>query len=99
MQDFKLCDKYILNKSDLSHHDISKYLDAIKNKSVDYSDIYFQFSKNEFWSLEDGVVKNGSFSIDQGVGIRSILGEQTAFLILMKFLLLHLNLLFRLLNQ
>ena len=79
MQDFKLSDKYILNKSDLSHHDISKYLDAIKNKSVDYSDIYFQYSKNEFWSLEDGVVKNGSFSIDQGVGIRSILGEQTAF--------------------
>jgi len=79
MQDFKLSDKYILNKSDLSHHDISKHLDAIKNKSVDYSDIYFQFSKNEFWSLEDGVVKNGSFSIDQGVGIRSILGEQTAF--------------------
>ena len=79
MQDFKFSDKYIINKSDLSHHDISKHLDAIKNKSVDYSDIYFQFSKNEFWSLEDGVVKNGSFSIDQGVGIRSILGEQTAF--------------------
>ncbi len=79
MQDFKLSNKYIINKSDLSHHDLLKYLDTIKSKSVDYSDIYFQYSKNEFWSLEDGVVKNGSFSIDQGVGLRSISGEQTAF--------------------
>ena len=79
MQDFKLSNKYIINKSDLSHHDLLKYLDTIKSKSVNYSDIYFQYSKNEFWSLEDGVVKNGSFSIDQGVGLRSISGEQTAF--------------------
>lgn len=79
MQDFKLSNKYIINKSDLSHHNLLKYLDTIKSKSVDYSDIYFQYSKNEFWSLEDGVVKNGSFSIDQGVGLRSISGEQTAF--------------------
>ena len=79
MQDFQLSNKYIINKSDLSHHNLLKYLDTIKSKSVDYSDIYFQYSKNEFWSLEDGVVKNGSFSIDQGVGLRSISGEQTAF--------------------
>ena len=79
MQDFQLSNKFIINKSDLSHHDLLKYLDTIKSKSVDYSDIYFQYSKNEFWSLEDGVVKNGSFSIDQGVGLRSISGEQTAF--------------------
>lgn len=79
MQDFQLSNKFIINKSDLSHHDLLKYLDTIKSKSVDYSDIYFQYSKNEFWTLEDGVVKNGSFSIDQGVGLRSISGEQTAF--------------------
>ena len=79
MQDFQLSNKFIINKSDLSHQSINKYLDDIKNKSVDYADIYFQYSKNEFWSLEDGVVKNGSYSIDQGVGVRSISGEKTAF--------------------
>ena len=79
MQDFQFSNKFIINKSDLSHQNIIKYLDDIKNNSVDYADIYFQYSKNEFWSLEDGVVKNGSYSIDQGVGIRSISGEKTAF--------------------
>ena len=79
MQDFQFSNKFIINKSDLSHQKIIKYLDDIKNNSVDYADIYFQYSKNEFWSLEDGVVKNGSYSIDQGVGIRSISGEKTAF--------------------
>ena len=69
MQDFQLSNKFIINKSDLSHQNIIKYLDDIKNNSVDYADIYFQYSKNEFWSLEDGVVKNGSYSIDQGVGV------------------------------
>ena len=79
MQDFKLSNKYIINKSDLNHQNLLRYLDEIKNNSVDYADIYFQYSKNEFWSLEDGVVKNGSYSIDQGVGVRSISGEKTAF--------------------
>jgi TldD protein len=79
MQDFRLSNEYIINKSDLSHQNLFKYLDEIKNNSADYADIYFQYSKNEFWSLEDGVVKNGSYSIDQGVGIRSISGEKTAF--------------------
>ena len=79
MQDFKLSNEYIINKSDLSHQNLLRYLDEIKNNSVDYADIYFQYSKNEFWSLEDGVVKNGSYSIDQGVGVRSISGEKTAF--------------------
>ena len=79
MQDFQFSNKFIINKSDLSHQNIIKYLDDIKNNSVDYADIYFQYSKNEFWSLEDGVVKNGSYSIDQGVGVRSISGEKIAF--------------------
>ena len=46
---------------------------------VDYADLYFQFTKSEGWSLEEGIVKTGSFSIDQGVGVRAISGEKTAF--------------------
>jgi TldD protein len=46
---------------------------------VDYADLYFQFTKSEGWSLEEGIVKSGSFSIDQGVGVRAISGDKTAF--------------------
>ena len=46
---------------------------------VDYADLYFQFTKNEGWSLEDGKVKSGSFSIDKGVGVRTVSGDKTAF--------------------
>jgi len=46
---------------------------------VDYADLYFQYSRSESWSLEEGIVKSGSFNIDQGVGVRSVSGEKTAF--------------------
>ena len=46
---------------------------------VDYADLYFQYSRAEGWSLEEGIVKSGSFNIDQGVGVRAVSGEKTAF--------------------
>ena len=46
---------------------------------VDYADLYFQFTRSEGWSLEEGIVKTGSFSIDQGVGVRAVSGDKTAF--------------------
>jgi TldD protein len=46
---------------------------------VDYADLYFQYSRSESWSLEEGIVKSGSFSIDQGLGVRAVSGEKTAF--------------------
>jgi len=46
---------------------------------LDYADVYFQYSRAESWSLEEGIVKSGSFSIDQGVGVRAVSGEKTAF--------------------
>lgn len=46
---------------------------------VDYADLYFQYSRMESWSLEEGTVKSGSFNIDQGVGVRAVSGEKTAF--------------------
>jgi TldD protein len=51
----------------------------IMTHSVDFADLYFQYSRSESWSLEEGIVKSGSFSIDQGVGVRAISGEKTAF--------------------
>ena len=39
---------------------------------VDYADLYFQYTRSEGWSLEEGIVKSGSFNIDQGVGVRAV---------------------------
>ncbi|SFM93880.1 TldD protein [Formivibrio citricus] len=49
------------------------------NHNLDYADLYFQYSRSEAWSLDEGIVKSGSFNIDQGVGVRAISGEKTAF--------------------
>src|SRR5688572_30533484 len=51
----------------------------IMTHKVDYADLYFQYSRSESWSLEEGIVKTGSFNIDQGVGVRAVTGEKTAF--------------------
>jgi TldD protein len=51
----------------------------IMSHKVDYADLYFQYSRSESWSLEEGIVKSGSFNIDQGVGVRAVSGEKTAF--------------------
>lgn len=51
----------------------------IMTHQVDYADLYFQYCRAEGWSLEEGVVKSGSFHIEQGVGVRAISGEKTAF--------------------
>ena len=54
-------------------------LGSIFTHRVDYADLYFQFTRSESWSLEEGIVKTGSFSIDQGVGVRAVSGDRTAF--------------------
>jgi len=54
-------------------------LAEIKAHKVDEADLYFQYTRSEGWSLEEGIVKTGSFSIDQGVGVRAVSGEKTAF--------------------
>jgi TldD protein len=52
---------------------------AILAHRADDADLYFQYSRAEGWTLEEGEVKNGSYSIDQGVGVRVVAGEKTAF--------------------
>jgi len=58
---------------------LTQALSAIKAHQVDDADLYFQYTRSEGWSLEEGIVKTGSFSIDQGVGVRAVSGEKTAF--------------------
>ncbi|MCJ8301233.1 metalloprotease TldD [Shewanella sp.] len=63
----------------LSLDDLQGYLKLIHQHDVDFSDLYFQGSRHESWVLEDGIVKEGSFHIERGVGVRAITGEKTGF--------------------
>src|SRR3954471_23398955 len=56
-----------------------KTFGTILAHKADDADLYFQYNRSEGWSLEEGEVKSGSYSIDQGVGVRVVAGEKTAF--------------------
>ena len=69
----------LLEPSALEFQHIHGLFGQLMSHNIDYADIYFQRSRSESWSLEDGSVKSGSRSTDQGVGIRAISGEKTGF--------------------
>src|SRR5437763_16525713 len=69
----------LLEPFGLDENHLARALGEIQAHRVDYADLYFQYSRSEGWSLEEGIVKSGSFSIDQGVGVRVLSGEKTAF--------------------
>jgi len=69
----------LLAPAALEFHQLSRVLADIHGHRIDYADLYFQYSRVEAWSLEEGIVKSGSFSIDRGVGVRAVSGEKTAF--------------------
>src|SRR5436190_20722595 len=69
----------LLTPFGLDETHLSRALAEIRAHKVDDADLYFQYTRSEGWSLEEGIVKTGSFSIDQGVGVRAVSGEKTAF--------------------
>ncbi|MBV8503190.1 MAG: metalloprotease TldD [Paucibacter sp.] len=69
----------LLEPYELTEAMLAKALRLITEHRVDDADLYFQHTRAEGWSLEEGIVKSGSFSIDQGVGVRAVAGERTAF--------------------
>ncbi len=69
----------MLAPAGLDESSLSKTLGSMMRGGVDYADLYFQVSRNESWSLEDGIVREGSFNLDQGVGVRATSGEKTGF--------------------
>ena len=76
---FELAEKMILSPSGLNESRLSSVLGTIMTRGVDYADLYFQLSREESWALEDGIVKEGSHNIEQGVGVRAISGEKVGF--------------------
>ena len=74
-----IAEALMLEPFGLSETSIALALATIREHRVDDADLYFQTTRHEGWSLEEGIVKSGSFSIDQGVGVRAVAGEKTAF--------------------
>src|SRR5690349_11164891 len=69
----------LLEPFGLDETHLARALAEIQAHRIDDADLYFQYTRSEGWSLEEGIVKTGSFSIDQGVGVRAVSGEKTAF--------------------
>jgi TldD protein len=69
----------MLDPFGLSESTLAAALSTIREHRFDDADLYFQTTRHEGWSLEEGIVKSGSFSIEQGVGVRAVAGEKTAF--------------------
>ena len=76
---FDTAQEILLEPYSLDDQLLQSVFGEIMTHRVDYADLYFQYSRSESWSLEEGIVKSGSFNIDQGVGVRAVTGEKTAF--------------------
>src|SRR5215510_12413735 len=70
---------FLLTPHELEARKLDRVFGSLLSHRLDYADLYFQYSRSEGWSLEEGIVKSGSFNIEQGVGVRAISGEKTAF--------------------
>ncbi|MGI9205250.1 MAG: metalloprotease TldD [Woeseiaceae bacterium] len=69
----------LLLPAGLDENHIASALGTLYMRDVDAADLYFQVSRSESWTVEDGILKEGSFSLDQGVGVRAVCGDKTGF--------------------
>lgn len=69
----------LLDQSNLTRADVQESIQLILQHQNNFSDVYFQASQHESWVLEDGIIKDGSYNIERGVGVRAISGEKTGF--------------------
>jgi TldD protein len=78
-QAIALASSRLLEPGGLATGDLDQVFGRLMGRGIDRADLYFQHSRYESWSLEDGIVKDGTHSIEQGVGVRAISGEKTGF--------------------
>lgn len=74
-----LVSEQLLTANRLSHQDLFDVLGQMSSRRLDYADLYFQSSYHESWVIEDRIIKEGSYNIDRGVGVRAVHGEKTGF--------------------
>ncbi|OOY42352.1 metalloprotease TldD, partial [Solemya velum gill symbiont] len=76
---YELASRQLLAPVSIGEQEIDRLLGELCAHQLDYADIYFQASRLEAWTLEDGIVKEGSYNIEQGAGIRANSGEKSGF--------------------
>ncbi len=69
----------LLHGAGLAESDLDQVFSRLMAPGIDFADLYFQHSRHESWSMEDGIVKDGNHAIEQGVGVRAISGDKTGF--------------------
>jgi TldD protein len=69
----------LLAPAELKDSDLDKVMDQLLGSGIDAADVFFQSSRLESWSLEDSIIREGAYSIEQGVGVRAVSGEKTGF--------------------
>ncbi|RCU49843.1 metalloprotease TldD [Corallincola luteus] len=74
-----LAQQHLLEPTGITIATLEETLAFLHQQPLDFSDLYFQSSRHESWMLEDGIVKEGSFNIERGVGVRAVQGEKTGF--------------------
>ncbi len=74
-----LVEQNLLTAANLDRDHLANALDAIYQHDNDFADLYFQASQHETWVLEDGIIKDGSYNVERGVGVRAVSGEKTGF--------------------
>jgi TldD protein len=76
---FELARAQLLEPSGLGQSELEMTMSRLTGGAIDFGELYFQRRVREGWMLEDGSVKNGSWDVDQGVGVRAIAGSGTGF--------------------
>ncbi len=71
--------EHLLTGNGLTLAALDRALGAAMSRQLDYADLYLQLTRYETWAVEDGIVKEGAYSVDQGVGVRAVTGERTGF--------------------
>ena len=75
----QLAEERLLAPAELKSTHLDDALNALLRGGVDTAELYFQVARHESWSLEDGIVKEGTHSVERGVGVRAVAGEKTGF--------------------
>jgi TldD protein len=79
LQPMDLVHARMLDPRGLDANRLDRLMQVLLDRQIDYADLYFQLVHHESWSVEDGIVKDGTHSVDQGVGVRAVTGEKTGF--------------------
>jgi TldD protein len=74
-----IAQQQLLTPAGLDLASLERTMSALMSRPLDYGDLYFQQTHYETWTVEDGIVRDGAYSIDKGMGVRAIVGEKTGF--------------------